>query len=438
MFLLHKAKFLHPCIYWCITLLCLLFSQQAIANTPDAYKGRSFWLGYLQSEMGTDKFELSLHVTSSVNASVTVKLAGVSADSRGEKDWVQTFQVNAGSVTNIIIPEEYTFKSKEGKSTNKGLYIEADADVMIVAKNSSGASSDAAVVIPIKSLGTEYYIMHYAAVKKGYPAQYLVMATEDSTVVELRNTDKNSDKQPTNQTYTITLNKGEYHIVQSEKDLTGSYIKAVNGKKLAVFAGNTCAYVPRYCQSCDHLFEQLLPVQSWGHQFAAVPFDTREKYVVRIMAQENNTWVDVDGERKEITKAGKFIELELKEPVYITSSRNIMVCQYTIGSRCDNQRGDPSYVVLKPLLGYNGETVLPIMNTEHINRYYVTVLFKMGDIDKLTVNGKTVTGSYKLLPYTSQYGYAHIELTENTNTIECDCNYNFLSYGFGWYESYAY
>lgn len=419
-------------------MLLLLMLPLSVVIAADGYKGKTFWVAYLQSDVGKNPFEISVHITSEFNTTVKVKLAGVSADSRGEKDWEQTYSVTRGSVTNIIIPEEYTFKAKSGKSTNKALYIEAADDIMVVAKNSSGASSDATVVIPVKSLGSEYYVMQYSVVQKNYPSQYLILATEDSSVIEIKNNDKNSDKQPNNSVYTRLLHKGEYHIVQSEKDLTGSWIHEKNGKKIAVFCGNTCAYVPRTCQSCDHLFEQVLPVESWGHEFAVVPFDGRDKYVVRIMAKTDDTWVDIDGERRTIPKAGKFIEVELTEPVYIVSSYDVMVCQYTIGTRCDYNEGDPSVVMVKPIFGYSGITELPVMETEHITRYYATVLLKTQDLDKLTVNGKSLISSYKTIPYRSSYAYAHIELNQSSNAIKCDCNYNFFSYGFGWYESYAY
>lgn len=416
--------------------LCVI---QAQAKEGINYKGKSFWVGYLQSEIGPDPFELSLQITSDRKTTVTIKLKAAIIEARSEKDWEQSFQVYPGSVTTIVIPKEYTTKTREGKSTHKGLYIEALEDVMVVAKNTSGSSSDATVVIPIDQLGHEYYIMQYHVLKPQYPSQYLILATEDSTEVELINVAISMDGGVSHVPYRVKLNKGDSYMVQSKKDLTGSRVREVNGKKIAVFSGMTCAYVPKYCQSCDHLYEQIPPVENWGHEFALIPFDTRHKYVVRILAKEDDTYVDVDGQRYTIAKAGKFLELELKEEVfYVTSSQDVMICQYTIGTRCDRQRGDPSMVMVRPLQSFNGHTELPAMNTENINRYYATVMFKRADLDKFTINGKSVIGDYKELPYRSEFVYAYIELESGGNTIECDCGYNFISYGLGWYESYAY
>lgn len=393
-------------------------------------------MAYLQSEIGPDPFELSIHITSNKTTTVTVRLPAAIVGSRGEEDWVQVYTVIPGEVTNVIIPQEYTFKSKKGRSTNKGLYIEANDDVMVVAKNSSGSSSDASIVMPIQSLGSKYYIMQYAVLDKKYPTQYIVLATEDSTEIILNNNMPSSEGAAA--TYTIKLNKGDYHLVHSVKDLTGSWVNEKNGRKIAVFSGSTCAYVPKYCQSCDHLFEQMMPVQDWGHEFVITPFDSRKKYVVRILAKEDNTYVDINGSRQSIAKAGKFLELELKDAVYITTTRTVQVCQYTIGTHCDEKPGDPSMVMVRPALSFTGKYQLPGMATEQVNKYYATVVVKTADLPKLTVNGQTMIGKEEGLTFKGEYSWAHISLGPGNNNIECNCQYNFISYGLGWYESYAY
>ncbi|HYG16075.1 MAG TPA: IgGFc-binding protein [Bacteroidia bacterium] len=416
----------------------MLLIMPVMASAGDIYKGREFWLAWLQSEVGRDNFEISLHITAQERTSVTVRLPAAIVDSRGEREWTETYKVGKGEVLDIVIPAEYTLKTRKGKSTNKGLYIVADEDIMVVAKNSSGSSSDATVVIPINGLGTEYYAMQYNVMRKDYPTQYLVLATEDSTVVDIVNVNRSSDTAGPHQQYSILLNKGDYHVVNSVKDLTGSTIKSRQGKKIAVFSGNTCAYVPSYCQSCDHLYEQMSPVNTWGHEFVVMPFDTRVKYVVRILAKEDRTYVYVDGQKHEIAKAGKYLELELSEAAYVTTSRDVLVCQYTIGTRCDENPGDPSMVMMKPVLSYSGENILPIMQTLKIRDYYITVLIKTKDIPLFTINGKTKTKDFTEVSYRSEYSYAHIQLSTRGTTVKCDCEYNFISYGLGWFESYAY
>lgn len=419
-----------------VFLLCI--GKETYAKEPIDYKGRKFWVGFLQSEVGPDPFELSLHITSEVRTTVKIRLEAAKIDSREETTWEQSYIITPGTVTMVVVPEEYTFKAKNGKTTHKGLYVEADDNVMVVAKNSSGTSSDATVVIPLKSLGSEYYVLQYNILHKKYPGQYLVVATEDSTEIEVTNKYKTFEGNPAHKKYIVKLNKGDVHMVQAKKDLTGSFIKEKRGKKIALFCGATCTYVPKYCQSCDHLYEQIPAIDNWGYEFAVVPFDNRKKYVIRVLAKQDDTYVDVDGERYTIEKAGKYLELELeKEVFYVRATRPVMVSKYTIGTRCDNRRGDPSMVMIRPLLSFEGHTELPAMVTENISDYYITLVLKTDDIDKVTVNGKGL-GDYRVVPYKSEYSYAHIEVKSGNNKIECDCKYNFTSYGFGWYESYAY
>lgn len=404
--------------------------------SPVEYRGKTFWVAYLQSEIGPDPFELSIHITASKATTVTVRLPAAIVGSRGEQEWVQVYDIRPGEVTNVIIPQEYTFKSKKGRSTNKGLYIEAADDIMVVAKNSSGSSSDATIVIPVQYLGSHYYITQYAVLDKKYPTQYIVLATEDSTEIELNNNMPSSEGKAG--TYTVKLNKGDYHLVQSAKDLTGSWVKEKNGRKIAVFSGSTCAYVPKYCQSCDHLFEQMLPIENWGYEFIIAPFNTRKKYIVRILAKEDNTYVDINGSRQSIAKAGKYLDLELNDAAYITATRQVQICQYTIGTHCDEKRGDPSMVMVKPALSFTGKYSLPAMATEQITHYYATVVVKTSDLSLLRINGETILGSEEELPYKGEYSFAHVKLEQGNNSIECNCKYSFISYGLGWYESYVY
>ena len=94
-------------------------------------------------------------------------------------------------------------------------------------------------------------------------------------------------------------------------------------------------------------------------------------------------------------------------------------------------------VMVRPLLSFEGHTELPVMQTDNITEYYVTLITETDNVDALTVNGKTLR-DYRPVPYKRGYVYTHVEVRKTNNIINCDCKYNFTSYGFGWYESYAY
>lgn len=51
----------------------------------------------------------------------------------------------------------------------------------------------------------------------------------------------------------------------AEGDLSGTYVKARNGKKIAVFQGCPHTNIPYQVKQRDHIFSQAMPTQYWKH-----------------------------------------------------------------------------------------------------------------------------------------------------------------------------
>src|SRR5699024_3059198 len=85
------------------------------------------------------------------------------------------------------------------------------------------------------------------------------------------------------------------------EDLTGTLVEA--SAPVSVFGGHSCVYVPFTSPACDHLEDQLFPLETWGQRFILAPLKlrqpaeaaegTRESTTWKFLARENNTRIDV-------------------------------------------------------------------------------------------------------------------------------------------------
>jgi len=137
---------------------------------------------------------------------------------------------------------------------HRTFHISSEKDINVYTLNRAETTSDAMLVMPTDVLGYDYFIMSYysddgqASKASRTPSQFIVVAVEDSTTVDIF-PKTHTYMHPSTLPFQIVLNKGECYLVQAEildiqmnNDLTGSYIHS--DKPIAVFAGHQRARVP--------------------------------------------------------------------------------------------------------------------------------------------------------------------------------------------------
>lgn len=167
-------------------------------------------------------------------------------------------------------------------------------------------SNDASLLYPVPTLGTDYLNVGVPAWSdvvdemdpgnpnppsdefSGLSATLSVVAPYNNTRVEvtlppdadLLEVAGNRVARQGN-TFTFTLQAHEIADLLSTKaerrpgrlplgiDLTGARVTA--SKPVAVFSGHECTFYPQDQGACDHLEEQLLPVDTWGNRIPLVP-----------------------------------------------------------------------------------------------------------------------------------------------------------------------
>uniref|UniRef100_A0A3Q3INE2 VWFD domain-containing protein n=1 Tax=Monopterus albus TaxID=43700 RepID=A0A3Q3INE2_MONAL len=230
--------------------------------------GREFVLSFLQNyntNYDTPCFKL-LITAIQPNAKVVVQVPTLKF--KEEKI------LNTGDGITVSLPAAVEM-SGIVKSLNT-VRIEASADVSVSSFSSKLYTGDTSVVHPITDWGTEYVIFTPEGSPAGSFKEFAVTNGKESNKIEISpyGLIKFEGKAyRLGSRMVIDLQPYESIQLQSEEDLTGTQV--TSQRPVAVFTGHTCTW---QFSRCDHVYEQLLPVSSWGSNFIVPPLKHQTKY----------------------------------------------------------------------------------------------------------------------------------------------------------------
>ncbi len=415
-------------------------------------KGREFWLAFMENndtlfnyiEDGVVVNErLSVYVSSEVATSGTISIP--------LNGWSQNFTVAAGTTTEISIPQPnqraHTLGSNVVRPT--GIRVVTQDSVNVFAINYQKNTADATIVLPINALRHDYFVMAY---KETNVSEFVILAIEDNTVITIvPPTNIYISGYGGNFPLTITLQRGQVFQAQSNGDLTGSRVytpPGANCKPFAVFAGNRCTNVgdaPR----CDHLYEQMFPVATLGKTYLSIPFRTRDADVVRVMAVENNTTVNISGQAPVNLNAGQYRDFTLSQAAYFSSDRPISLAQFSrsactdainqvpCANSSDNVYADPFMLMLTSMeqMVIRRATVNSFV-IPNITRRFLNIATKTTNTALVRLNGAPVTGFQTVAG--TPFSYVQVEVPQGNHTVVSDSGFVLYVYGFGERDSYGY
>jgi len=330
--------------------------------------GRDFWVAFPANwdEPTSAKYYIRLYITSKVKTQVRVwagkKIHKILTTKPYDVVMVDMTPVEAQIFTRRDtdpIPNDQIYKKA-------AVHIEADDPIVVYGINRTSYTSDGMLLMPTNGLGREYIVASYAAVTgvtQELPSQFMITAPYNETEVTVRQP-MASPNHPEGSTVSFTLDSGDVYSAMSvgyNGDMTGARITA--SKPVAVTAGQNCAYIPNQLEfcCCDHIEEQMLPVESWGKVYHGIPFATRKNGDIwRVFASQPNTQIKLNGlPFATLTQVGGkrgegWAEYRSngQEIVEWTADKPIYVAQYNTSSHYDNVASDPFYLVLTPLEQY--------------------------------------------------------------------------------------
>lgn len=365
-----------------------------------------------------------------------------------------------------------------------GFKLVAERPVTVTQMNPFGNvlmySNDATILLPIGALAGEYFVMSWptwgirrcsgalgicssgdTSSSPGYIS--IVAAEEGTTEVTVKysaatksGTGVNAEvagakvKYTLNQYQILTVNSADAYCPNPScsgiscdgfsgcygPDLTGTYI--FSDKKVAVFGGSECTFIPEGDFACDHMEHQIFPLQTWGKNFVAVRTKPRGSEVdyFRFLASEDGTEINwIGGISGTVTlNAGQMHELFTTSNFKISASKPILVGQFLASEDAGAGTGDPAMMLLAP--------------DEQLRTDYIFLVPPNYDNDRVTIVAQKDTdivmnettyssNSFVQIPGTDWYGQ-WVDVTFGVYTLTASKPVGLYVYGFSTYVSYAY
>jgi hypothetical protein len=237
-----------------------------------------------------------------------------------------------------------------------------------------------------------------------------------------------------------------YCDLSANNDLTGTTVTSSQG--VAVFVGHDCTFVPYDKWACDHLEEQLYPLEAWGKDYigAHTKSSGSDPNVYRIVsaADKNKITFDPSSVHATVTlDKGKFVEFESAKDFEVKGSSAFLVSQFMVGQGYSNPTpmtgapNDPSMALAVPVEQYR--TSYRFLAPSSYTQNYVNVIAPTGTTVKLD---GTAIASSEFVPIgavdLAKWMVAKLAISGGVHTVEAAKASGIAVYGVASYTSYMY
>ncbi|CAM4681159.1 unnamed protein product [Caretta caretta] len=295
--------------------------------------GREFITSYMEDCGNSSQFEMQItgyFAFTSVSVSIPNYLF------HGARFENKTM-VNQGEMVRVRLPESVGVKGSDVVS--KVVLVKADKDISVVSVSNKHVSPETTVLYPISSLGNEHYVVTPSTESFDSYPEFSIITYQEPNSVEVHVKGKLHYLTQVHTTGSkLKFKPFSFHVIQLQgiEDLSGTRI--VSEKPVAVLVGQVC-----FCNStkCNHVFEQLLPVCSWGTTYIIPPLPWQKvDDIVYITASQSTTVLYQRGDLQEnvTLTGGNVLQLPVKPsiPVYISANVSIQVVFYSLGAAIPN------------------------------------------------------------------------------------------------------
>ena len=447
-----------------ILLILIFLSAGLISLAQNSTQGKEFWFSFMQNGY---KENSGTWVETQVMISAKRACSGVVTNPR--TSWSQSFTVGDESVEVLYIPEEQGYnEDNEGVPSNFGLLLTATDTVSVYTANCATFSFDASFVLPTESLGSNYIVQSDSQSRTAddfadqETSAFLIVATEDNTEIDIIPSVATIDGHVAGTSYSVSLDRGQTYSMRSNhntahRDFTGTSISAHDDKKIAVFNGNTLTTIPNsHNNGYDHIFEQALPVETWGKEFVITSSDSRTRDQVKVMAGSDNDTIWCNGQYLTTLNTGESYAFWLYSSIqggasfgggacYVETSQPSMV--YLYNTTCYDQstethrRGDPSMVWIPPVEQKIDEITFCTFYHDFapITVHYVNIVVESASVGEVYLDGNLLDES-AFFPVASNedFSYCKIEISHGIHHLSCVWGLIAHVYGFGEAKGYAY
>ena len=387
-------------------------------------RGTDFWLSFPTNYSQTP--ELTLFVAGETATTGRVEIPGLA--------WRESFTVTPGEVTAVKLPGEAQLdRAAAPDPEDLGIHVRAASEVSVYGLNRLTFTTDAFVGLPTDALGTDYRVISYKAYIAP-PEASVVAAFDDTTVTITPSTAMPGH--PAGVPFDVQLDMGEAYQLLAEEDLTGTRIVA--NRPVAAFGAHQCANVPVTAVACDHLVEQLTPVDTWGRSFVTMPLATRTGGdTFRILASEDGTVVKIDGVPVATLGAGEFHEQLIDGAASVEASKPVLVVQYSNGSSFDNTTSDPFMTIVPPYEQFQSSYTVATPN-HGFSANFLNIVVPAKAKGDVVLDGVAIPEAEFAAIGASGFAGAQVKVEPGSHRITSGSPFGVTVYGYDTYESYGY
>lgn len=448
--------------------------------TPST-EGKDFWVTFLRAA-DNNPTELKLTISTLKACVVTIENTNTGLNQR--------LNVAANSSRELVMNQGDCYSSTNEQATYTALHVTATEDISLFAGNYRDKSFDATNVLPTAALLDDYLIQTYPPSDHEDNPQgshFAIVAVEDGTVVDYNLTAQTAGNRTGAQT-TPVLQKGQVWYVWTgnkngnNADLSGTTVKARNGKKIAVFQGCPHTNIPDHVRDRDHIVSQAMPTAYWGSEFGITASRKHRRDIVAIMAINDGTEVyinnedgdpilvhtfdfNVDKKRYWTFEIGEDLAycadnegqspshgrlpspLVVDSSCYLTTSCPVGVHLFMVSNRYDNITekvnsdtlvSDPAMLWISPIEQVIKEINFATYHTQQAKFHFMNIVTTTADVPNMRWNNNSIAQHFHPISGNSDYSFARIQIPEGQHHLKGNVGFLAHVYGYGERESYAY
>jgi hypothetical protein len=318
-----------------------------------------------------------------------------------------------------------------------------ESDVPIVAYQHSPiaavAHNDSSMLLPDHAQGKDYVVASYQTTVGSDLSYFNVVGIYDGTEVtwtppQATNAGNGVPAVAAAASTTVTLNEWDMLQVTAASDVSGTIIES----NLPVWAVGAvpCVNVPANVTFCDHIEEQLLPLDYWGQLYVGAHAPTRgsELYHWRIYSGDAAVTITTTpaqlGTPATLDK-GEFVEFTASDSFMISADGPIMPVQYLEGQDAGAGTGDPASYQMVPTEQFLERYVF-VTGTGYTENYVQVIRPAAGA--EIQVDGIPVTGFYAV----GAFEVADWPVSEGPHVASSPAPFGVVQVGYTGVTSYAY
>lgn len=322
-------------------------------------------------------------------------------------------------------------------------------------------ATSATLLLPTPSWGTNFVTDDAWETTSGNPFTQIV-AKDDGTNVTIVPPSSvaasgNVPAMPANTATTFTMNRGEIVQLMETSRLAGSLLQS--DKPISVWGGSNCMNIPSTLDACDAAHQELLPIQSLGHEYIAARYPTRggdDNAPYTLVGVVDGTELTFDppiGGAPATLAKGQMVVFQTTTAFTVKSQSGdfpfYLAAHMTGGATNDQGLGDPEYVNVVPPEQYLSHYLFVTDPTYgHTALVMTRKKDKAGQFHDVTLDCLGVVTGWVPVDAVGETEVARVMTVDGGNNVgSCqngvrtafsDAPFGLTVWGYDYYASYAY